>query len=119
MCVSREYAEKCNGERGETKICERKDLLSKTDLGGDLLASRASLETVLGTSGNVLEVAHATGTGGLSALSLLTPLVGSDLGSGVTARGADLLLEVEGSGVASSADGVRLGAVERNKLSRR
>lgn len=87
-------------------------MLTRRDLGGDLLAGGASLEAILGTAADVLEVAHAAGTGGLSALSLLTPLVGADLGGGVTARGADLLLTVEGTGVASSADGVRLGAVE-------
>lgn len=83
-----------------------------TDLGGNLLAGSASLETVLGTAADVLEVAHAAGTGGLSALSLLAPFIRADLGRGVTARSADLLLEVEGTSVASSADGVRLGAVE-------
>ena len=80
-------------------------------LGGDLLASGTRLETVLGTSADVLEVAHAAGTGGLSALGLLAPLVRANLSGGVTARGADLLLEVERASVASSADGVRLGAV--------
>lgn len=83
-----------------------------TCLGGHLLAGGASLETVLGTAADVLEVAHAAGTGGLSALSLLAPLVGADLGRGVTARSANLFLTVEGTRVASSADGVRLGAVE-------
>lgn len=90
-----------------------------TCLGGDLLAGGASLETVLGTAADVLEVAHAAGTGGLSALSLLAPLVGADLGGGVTARSADLLLTVEGTGVASSADGVRLGAVGWKQLETR
>lgn len=90
-----------------------------TRLGGNLLAGRASLETVLGAAADVLEVAHAAGTGGLSALSLLAPLVGADLGGGVTARSADLLLTVEGTSVASSADGVRLGAVECERIGMR
>ena len=85
----------------------------------DLLASRAGLEAVLGAAADVLEVAHAAGTGGLSALSLLAPLVRADLGGGVTARGADLLLEVEGTGVATTAHSVRLGAIQMGKVRRK
>lgn len=89
-----------------------------TCLGSDLLAGSASLETVLGAAADVLEVAHAAGTGGLSALSLLAPLVRADLSGGVAARGADLLLQVERASVASSAHGVRLGAVRRKECRR-
>lgn len=106
-CVCYENAERRN-LKPETKA---EEMLTRTDLGGNLLASRAGLETVLGAAADVLKVAHTAGTGGLSALSLLAPLVRADLSGGVTARGADLLLTVEGTGVASSADGVRLGAI--------
>jgi hypothetical protein len=42
----------------------------------------------LESSRNVLEVGHSTGTGGLTPLGLLSPVVGSELGSGVTTLGA-------------------------------
>lgn len=40
-----------------------------------LLGGGAGLEAVLGSTGDVLEVAHASGTGSFSALRLLSPLV--------------------------------------------
>lgn len=81
------------------------------------------LESVLELAGNGLEVTAATGTGGLAALGLLGPVVygilvcarllrfglqivservlvvrtSSDLGSWVSARGASVLLNVEGT----------------------
>lgn len=112
--VKRKCSEECKTKRDRRPRPETIASLTRirTDLGDDLLAGSASLETVLSTAADILEVAHAAGTGGLSALSLLAPLVRADLGRGVTARSADLLLEVEGTSVASSADGVRLGAVE-------
>ena len=42
-------------------------------------------EAVLEASRDVLEVAHATGTSGLSALGLLTPLIRPQLGTRVAA----------------------------------
>jgi hypothetical protein len=68
----------------------------------------ASLETVLESSGHILEVASAAGTDGLSSLSLLGPVVLADLGSRVTARRALMLLDVKRAATASSAQGVRL-----------
>lgn len=55
------------------------EMLEKRDwrrLGsGRLLGGGTGLEAVLGSTGDVLEVAHASGTGGFSSLSLLSPLV--------------------------------------------
>lgn len=51
---------------------------------------------------------HATGTGGLSSLGLLTPVVLTDLGCWVTASRTCVLLDVEGSATAASAQSVRL-----------
>lgn len=67
-----------------------------------------SLETVLESSGHILEVASAASTDGLSSLSLLGPVVLADLGSGVAARRALMLLNVKRAATASSAQGVRL-----------
>ena len=47
----------------------------------------------------------------MSSLGLLTPVVGSDLGGGVSARGASLLLAMERSLTASGAESVRLGVL--------
>jgi hypothetical protein len=46
---------------------------------------------------DVLHVAHSSGTGGLSPLSLLAPVVLAYLGRGVSAGRAGVLLDVEGS----------------------
>lgn len=67
-----------------------------------------SLETVLESSGHILEVASAASTDGLSSLSLLGPVVLADLGSRVAARRALMLLNVKRAATASSAQGVRL-----------
>lgn len=69
--VKRECDGRCETEREVGNMDSRR----VTCLGGNLLAGSASLETVLGAAADVLEVAHAAGTGGLSALGLLAPLV--------------------------------------------
>jgi len=66
------------------------------------------LETILEATGNTSEVSHAAGTNGLSALCLLRPVVLSDLGSGISAGRAGVLLDVERTTAASSAQCVRL-----------
>ena len=55
-----------------------------------------------------LKVSHSTGTGGSSLVSLVI-VEGSHFGSGVAARSAGGLLDVEGSLSASSADSMGLG----------
>lgn len=55
------------------------------------------------------QVAHATSSGGLSALALDAPVVGAELGRGVAALSASLLLVVEGTTTAATAESVRLG----------
>jgi len=67
-----------------------------------------SLEAVLEAAGDVLEVAHAAGTDGLSPLGLLGPVVLAGLGRRVTAGGAGVLLDVKRSATATTAQGVRL-----------
>jgi len=54
-------------------------------------------------------VTHTAGTGGLSALSLDGPVEGTDLGRGITAGSASLLLVMESTVSATSAESVRLG----------
>lgn len=66
------------------------------------------METVLEFSWNGLQVSHSTGTGGSSSLSLGSPVVGSNLGSWVTARSTGLLLDVEGTLTTSVTQSVRL-----------
>lgn len=56
----------------------------------------------------MLEVAHAAGSGGLSALGLLAPVVLAGLSSGIAARGAGVLLDVKGATTATPAQSVRL-----------
>ena len=53
-----------------------------------LLRSGACAETVLGTARHCLQVAHATGTGGLPANRLLAPLVVASLGGRIATRRA-------------------------------
>ena len=51
-----------------------------------LLGSDGALpEVVLESAGNILEVSHATGSGGLTTDSLGSPVVRSELGSWVSA----------------------------------
>jgi hypothetical protein len=57
--------------------------------------SNTRLETVLSSSSNVLQVLHTTSTGGVSSLSLQSPVVRSQLSSWVTTRSTGLLLDVE------------------------
>ena len=73
-----------------------------------LWLGNTSLEVVLESSGNVLEVSHTTGTGSSSSLSLQSPVVGSQLGSWVTTRSTSLLLDVERTLTASVTQGVGL-----------
>jgi len=61
------------------------------------------LEAILESSWHTLHVAHASSTSGLSPLSLLAPVVLPNLGSWVTAGRACVLLDVEGSATATSA----------------
>jgi hypothetical protein len=68
----------------------------------------AGLEAVLELSRDLLLVPHAAGTGGLSALELLAPVVLADLSGRVAARRALSLLDVQRATAASSAQGVRL-----------
>lgn len=60
-----------------------------------LRLSFTRLETVLESSGNVLEVSHSTGTGSSSSLGLESPVVRSHFSSWVTTRSTSLLLDVE------------------------
>jgi len=66
------------------------------------------LEAILEFAWNTLHVAHATGTGGLSSLSLLAPVVLPNFGCWVSAGRACVLLNVERSATAASAQSVRL-----------
>lgn len=68
----------------------------------------ASLETVLESSGDVLQVSHSTSTNGVSSLSLGTPVVRSSLSRRVATRGTGLLLDVEGTTTTSVAQSVGL-----------
>lgn len=72
------------------------------------LGSSTGLETVLESSGNVLQVSHSTGTGSVSSLSLLTPVVRSSLSSWVTTGRTGLLLNVEGTTTTSVTQSVGL-----------
>jgi len=55
----------------------------------------ASLEAILEAPRDSLEVAHAAGSRGLSPLCLFGPVILAGFGSGVAARGAGTLLDVE------------------------
>lgn len=56
---------------------------------------RTSLETVLESSGDVLQVLHSTSTSGLSSLGLSTPVERSSLSRRVATGSTSLLLHVE------------------------
>mgnify|MGYP007113948859 CR=1 FL=1 len=66
------------------------------------------LETVVESSRHVLQVRHSAGTGSSSSLGLQSPVVGSHLGSRVTARRTGLLLSVERTTATSLTQNVRL-----------
>lgn len=66
------------------------------------------LETVVESSGHVLQVSHSTGTGSSSSLSLQSPVVRSHLGSWVATRSTGFLLSVERTTAASLTQNVRL-----------
>jgi len=66
------------------------------------------LETVLESAIDGLEVSHASGTGSLPSLGLLTPVVFPNFGSRVTARAAGAFLDVERASSTTSAQSVRL-----------
>lgn len=72
------------------------------------LGSSTRLETVLESSGDVLQVSHSTGTGSVSSLGLLTPVVRSSLSSWVTTASTGLLLNVEGTTTTSVTQSVGL-----------
>jgi len=65
-------------------------------------------EAVAELARDVLQCTHAAGTGGLSPLGLLSPVVLSDGSAGVSAVGASVLLDVEGAAAAATAQNVRL-----------
>lgn len=67
-----------------------------------------SLEVVLESSGNMLEVCHSAGTGSSSSLRLGGPVEGSHLGGGVATRRTGLFLGVERTLATSLAQDVRL-----------
>lgn len=64
-------------------------------------------ELVVESSSNVLEILHAAGTGGLSSLGLLGPVVLPGLSSWVSARSTSVLLDMEGSTATTTAQNVR------------
>jgi hypothetical protein len=66
-------------------------------------------ETVLEAALDISQVSHATSTGGLSSLTLLRPVERSDLGGGITALSASLLLLVERAVATTTTQGVGLG----------
>ncbi len=70
------------------------------------LGSSSLTETVLEATGQVLQMTHATSTGGLSSLGLGAPVEGTHTGSRVGALGAGLLLLVVGTVTATLAEGV-------------
>ena len=82
--------------------------MGKTHNLSGLRLGDTSLEAVLESSRHVLQVAHSAATGSSSSLGLSTPVVGSHLGSWVTARSAGLLLDVERTLTTSVAQSVRL-----------
>lgn len=75
--------------------------------GGDSLDG-SGLVAVLELAVDNLEVTLTAGSGCVSALGLLAPVVRSDFGGGVSTRRASLLLAVERTSTASSAESVRL-----------
>lgn len=79
-------------------------------LGGSLSGRSldGSLEAVVESSGNVLQVGHSTGTGSSSSLSLLGPVVRSHLGVRVAARSTLSLSGVQSTTSTSLAQDVRL-----------
>eukprot|EP00178_Gracilaria_changii_P018706 TRINITY_DN5366_c0_g1_i1.p1 TRINITY_DN5366_c0_g1~~TRINITY_DN5366_c0_g1_i1.p1 ORF type:complete len:135 (+),score=10.98 TRINITY_DN5366_c0_g1_i1:407-811(+) len=86
-------------------ICSRCRLgLGLSVLGG----SGSLLEAVLEAAGEGLHVPHAAGALSAAALRLLGPVEATHLGGRVAARGADLLLLVEGGATAPPAGRVGL-----------
>lgn len=79
-----------------------------SSLGPSGVLGIAGTEAVVESSGDVLEVLHAAGTGGLSSLGLLGPVVFPGLSSWVSARCTSVLLDVEGSTTTTTAQDVRL-----------
>jgi hypothetical protein len=74
-----------------------------------LLGLRAFTETVLETTVDFLQVSHAAGTSGLSSLTLFGPVERSNLGGRVSTLSTSLLLFVESTVTATTAQSVRLG----------
>ena len=70
----------------------------------------ALAESVAEPPAHFAQVPHAAGAGGLASAGLDGPVVLADLGCGVAARGANLLLDVETDLSASTAQSVRLVA---------
>lgn len=70
---------------------------------------QASPQQANAPTGNLLQGAHSSCTGGSSPLCLLSPLIGANLGSWETTRSAKLVLSMETSLVASTANSVCLG----------
>ena len=85
-------------------------LHSISDLGGNGtgLGTSTLAETVLETTGQILQMTHTASSGGLSSDTLGGPVVGTELGSGVAALSASLLLLVVSAVTAAFAEGVSL-----------
>lgn len=79
-----------------------------TNLSAPCAGRCADPEAVLEPPGNGGQVPGAAGTGGLSPLGLLGPVVLPDLGGGVAAGRALVLLDVHGAATATTAQNVRL-----------
>jgi len=93
--------------------------VTRINIAGEDLSCRGGLftllsycilpETVLEPSRDMFEVPHPASSCGLSALGLLSPLVGTQLRTGIAALRAVLVLFVEGTVTAAAAKRMRLG----------
>ena len=90
---------------GSSRFRYTRDLCGLGALGA---GGGTGAETVGELAVDGLEVTHAAGAGGLPALGLLAPVELPGLGSRVAARGAGVLLDVEGATTATPAERVRL-----------
>ena len=71
--------------------------------GGFSGGNGAFSESILESAGNILEMPHSAGTGGVPTLSLGSPFVRTCLGGWVTTGGTSLVLFVERSPTTSTA----------------
>ena len=86
----------------------------RPSLRGGLLAC-ARLEAVLGLTGHSLQVAHTASTSRAPANGLLAPLVAARLGARVAARATLLVLLVERTLAAATAESVSLDVAETER----